>query len=113
MNQGSEFYDKSMNSWWYDNGIEMNLTHNKEKPVVVERFFRTLTNKITSIWLQYKKICTSINLDEKFDKYNKAYHGTIEMKPADVKVDAYIDYGIKHNDKDFKFRVDGNVRILE
>ena len=49
MNQGSEFYDKSVKSWWYDNGIEMNSTHNEEKPVVAERFFRTLTNKIISM----------------------------------------------------------------
>ena len=47
---------------------------------------------------------TSIKLDEISDKYDKAYHGTIEMKPTDVTLDIYIDYVIKHNDKDPKFR---------
>lgn len=47
---------------------------------------------------------TSIKLDEISDKYNKAYHGTIKMKPTDVTLDTYINYGIKHNDKDPKFR---------
>lgn len=47
---------------------------------------------------------TSIKLDEISDKYNKAYHRTIKMKPTDVTLDTYINYGIKHNDKDPKFR---------
>lgn len=32
-------------------------------------------------------------------KYNKTYHRTIEMKPADVKPDMCILYGMYHNDK--------------
>ena len=35
-----------MNSWLYDNGIEMYSTHNKGKSTVAERFIRTLKTKI-------------------------------------------------------------------
>ena len=34
-----------MKSWLQDNAIEMYLAHNEVKPVVAERFFRTIKNK--------------------------------------------------------------------
>ena len=40
----------------------MYSTHNEGKSVVAERFIETLKKtKFISIWLQYQKICTSIN----------------------------------------------------
>ena len=33
------------------------------------------------------------------------------MKLADVQPSTYIEYGVKHNDKDRKFKVGGHVRI--
>ena len=33
------------------------------------------------------------------------------MESAYVKTKTYIDFGIKHNDKDTKFKVDDHVRI--
>ena len=50
-------------------------------------------------------------LDEIFDKYNKTFHTAIKMKPADVNVDTYIDYGVEHNNKDSSFKVDVHVRM--
>ena len=44
-------------------------------------------------------------LDEMVSKYNKTYHRTIKMKPADVKPDTYIEYDVYHNDKYHKVRV--------
>ena len=49
----------------------MYSTHNEGKSVIVERFIRTLKNKI------YKYM--TIN------KYDNAYHNTIKMKPINVK----------------------------
>ena len=50
MNKGSEFYNRSMKSWLQDNFIEiMYSTHTEGKPVVAERFIRTLKNKITNV----------------------------------------------------------------
>ena len=64
--KGSEFYNRSMKSWL-------------EKFVIVERFSRTLKNKIckymTSVW---KNVYID-KLDDIVSKYNNAYHNTIKM----------------------------------
>ena len=44
--KGSEFYNRSIKSWLEKNDTEMNSIHNEGKCDVVERFFRTLKNKI-------------------------------------------------------------------
>ena len=46
VDKGGEFYYNSFKKWLQDNDIVMYSTHNKEKSVVVERFIRTLKNKI-------------------------------------------------------------------
>ena len=52
-------------------------------------------------------------LDDIVNEYNNIYHGTIKMKPVDVKDNTYIDsMELPHsNDKDPKFKVVGHVRI--
>ena len=50
-------------------------------------------------------------LDDIVNKYNKAYHWTIKMKPDDVKSSIYIDSSKEINDKDPKFRICDIVRI--
>ena len=49
--------------------------------------------------------------DDKVNKYSNTYHGTIKMKPVDVKDDTYIDFIKDVNDKDPKFQVGDHVRI--
>ena len=46
VDQGNEFYNRSVKSWLKDNGIEMYSTCSKGKSVVAERFVRTLKSKI-------------------------------------------------------------------
>ena len=41
VDQGSEFYNRSMKSQLEKKGIEMYSTHNEEKSVIAERFIRT------------------------------------------------------------------------
>ena len=55
VDKGSEFYNRSMESWLEKNDIEMYSTHNEGKSAVAERFIRTLRNKI------YKYL-TSVNV---------------------------------------------------
>ena len=54
IDKGSEFYNRSMESWLHDNNTEICSIHNEGKSVVSERFFRTLKTKIykyiTSVW---------------------------------------------------------------
>ena len=46
VDKGSEFYNKSMKSWFEQNGIEIYSTHNEGKPDVAGRFIRTFKNKV-------------------------------------------------------------------
>ena len=67
-------------------------TQNEGKSVVVERFFRTLKNKMykymTSI-LKNKYVDKLYNI---VDEYNNTYHITIEMKTVDVKSSANFNF---------------------
>ena len=88
----------------------MYSTYNEGKSVVVERFIRTLKNKL------YKHVtATSKNvyydvLDDVVNKYNNTKHNTIKMKPKDVR-DNKIVYIDEYNEKDSKFKVVDRVRI--
>ena len=42
VDEGSEFYNRSMKSWLEKNDIEMYSTHNEGKSVIAERFIKTL-----------------------------------------------------------------------
>ena len=50
-------------------------------------------------------------LDDIVHKYNHIYHSTIKMNPVDVKLSAYINFCIKNDEKDPKFKVGDHVRI--
>ena len=50
-------------------------------------------------------------IDGIVNEYNNAYHTAIEMKPIDVKDNAYINTDKETTDKDPKFKVGGRVRI--
>ena len=101
-----------MKKWLGKSAIEMYSAHNQGKPVVAERFIRTLKNKI------YKYIITSISKNMHIDKlynivnkYNNTYHSTIKMKPVDVKSNTYIDSNKEVNDKDSKSKIGNIVKI--
>ena len=49
VDNGSEFYNRSMKSLLEKNAIEMYSVHNGGKSVVAERFIGNLKNKITLI----------------------------------------------------------------
>ena len=50
-------------------------------------------------------------LNDKVNEFNNIYHKTIKMKPVDVYLSTYIDFGAENNDKDPKFEVGNHVRI--
>ena len=110
VDQGSKFYN-TFKDFLKINGIEMYSTYNEGKSVVAQRFIRTLKNKIF-------KYMTAISTNVYFDvldgivnKYYKAVHKTIKMKPIDVTGDSYVEYNEDFNKKDPKFKVGDNVRI--
>ena len=46
VDKSSEFYNRSMKSWLEKNDMEISSTHNEGKPVVAERFIRTLKTRV-------------------------------------------------------------------
>ena len=85
--------------------------HNERKSVVVERFIRTLKNKIYKYMTSVSKNVYIDKLDDIVNKYNNTYHSTIKMKPVDVKSNTYINSSKEINDKDPKFKIGDIVRI--
>lgn len=82
--EGKEFFNKNFASLMKKNEINHYHTYSKMKASIVERFNRTLKNKM---WKQF-----SLNGNYKWtpflktliDAYNKTYHRTIRMKPIEV-----------------------------
>ena len=110
VDQGGEFYNNVFKKWLSDNDIIMYSTYNEGKSVVAERFIRTLKNKFYKYMTATGKNVYYDVLDDVVNKYNDTKHGTIKMKPIDVKDNkrVYID---EHNEKDSKFKVGDRVRI--
>ena len=113
MDKGSEFYNRSMKSWFQDNDIEMYSTHNKGKSVVTERFIRTLKNKIYKYMTSVSKNVYINDLADIVKKYNSIYYSTIKMKLADVKSSTYVDFNKENNKEDPKFEVGDHVKNIE
>ena len=57
----SEFYNRSMKSWFYNNDIEIYSTRNEGKTFTAERFIRTLKNKICKYITYYQKMSMLLN----------------------------------------------------
>ena len=77
----------------------MYSTHNEGKSVVVERFIRTLKNKIFKHMTTISKNVYIDALDDIVNRYNNTVHKTIKMKPVDVTNDSYVKYNEESNKK--------------
>ena len=75
-----------------DNDIEMYSIHNEGKPVVAERFIRTLKTKIYKYKTSISNNVYIDRLDNIVNEYNNTYHRTLKMKSVDVKGNKYIDF---------------------
>ena len=75
-----------------DNDTEMYSIHNEGKPVVAERFIRTLKTKIYKYKTSVSNNVYIDRLDNIVNEYNNTYHRTLKMKSADVKGNKYIDF---------------------
>ena len=113
VDNGSEFYKRSIKSWLEKNDIEIYSIHNEGKFVVAERFIRTFKNKFYKCMTSISKNVYIDKLDDIVNKYNNTYNSTIKIKPVDVKSSTYFDSSKEINDKNPKFKIDDNVRISE
>ena len=68
-----------------NNDIERYSKHNEGKYSIAKRLIRTLKNKIYKYMTSVLKNVYIDKLDGIVNKYNNLYHGTIKMKPVDVK----------------------------
>ena len=66
--------------------------HNEGKPVVAERFIRTLKTKIYKYMTSVSKSVYVNNFDDVVDVYHNTCNRTIKMKPVDVKDNTYTDF---------------------
>ena len=78
-----------MKSWLEKNDIEMYSPYDEGKSVVAERYIRTIKNKIYKYMTLISKNWYIDKLDDIVHKYNNKKHGTIKMKPIDVKDNIY------------------------
>ena len=92
VDKGIEFYNISFKKWLKDNDIEMYSIHNEGKSAVAERFIRTLKTEICKYMTSVSKNMYINKLDYIVGVYNSTYHRTINMKPADVNNNTYIDF---------------------
>ena len=83
----------------------MHSIHNEGKFVVAERskIYKYMTSISKNVYIN--------KLDDIGNSYNNTYHGTIKMKPVDVKDNEYINTSNEINDKDPKLKVGDHVRI--
>ena len=89
----------------------MYSTYNEGKPVVAERFIRTLKSKVFKHMTAVSKNVYFDVLDNIVDKYNNTVHRSIKIKPIDVTSDFYAECNEDSNEKDPKFNVGNCVRI--
>ena len=77
VDQGGAFYNKLFTRLLKINIIEMHSTYNEGKPVVAERFIRTLKNKIFKHMTAISKNAYFDVLDDIVNKYHNTVHRTI------------------------------------
>ena len=85
--QGTEFYNTALNKWLRERGIHHYSTFSNVKAAVVERFNRTLKERM---WRRFTAEGTrrwTLMLADLLRDYNNTKHRTIGMKPKDVKKD--------------------------
>ena len=90
----------------------MYSTFNKRKSVAVERFIKTLKNKIYKHKTYAGKNVYFNVLDDIVEKYSNSFHNLIKIKPKDVTDNNFVDYNEESNKKDPKFKIGDHVRIL-
>ena len=111
VDQGGEFHNHVFKRWLSNNDIIMYSTFNEGKSVVIERFIRTLKNKLYKHMTAINKNVYYNVLDDVVNEYNNIKHNTIKMKPKDVKNDNNRVYIDEYNKKSARFNVGDRVRI--
>ena len=81
VDNGTEFYNKVFQKWLNDNDVKMYSTFNEGKAVVIERFNRTLKNKMYKYFTAKNTYKYVDVLSVLINEYNNHKHSTIKMTP--------------------------------
>ena len=82
--KGSEFICKHFKDFLKKNNIMLYHTQNEEKSSVVERWNRTMKNKMWKMFSANNNTVYWDKLDKLLDDYNNSYHSSIEMIPTEA-----------------------------
>ena len=84
VDEGKEFYNFKMDFWTKENNIIRYSTHGEHKSAVVERFNRTLKQKMWKMFTAENTRKWIDKLDELMHEYNNTVHSTINMTPTEA-----------------------------
>lgn len=85
--KGREFVNKDFKRLLQKYAIKMYHTENEEKSAIIERFNRTLNEKMKVVFEIQKSFNWIDSLQNILYQYNNKFHSTIRMKPADITLD--------------------------
>ncbi len=112
VDQGKEFYNKNMDEWLKENNINRYSTFGEHKSCVIERFNRTIKEKMFKRFTAENTRNWIDMIDGLMREYNKSFHRTIGMTP--VKCSKLKNFEVKVSNKVLgkpKFKIDDKVRI--
>ena len=122
VDNGKEFYNSVFEKLLEKNNIKMYSTDSDVKASIVERFNRTLKEKMWRYFTENQTNKWTDILDDLIDSYNNSYHRSIKIEPNKVSPEnenqIYENlYGFKKNEGDstflkkFKFSIGDFVRL--
>ena len=79
--KGSEFISKHFKDFFDKNGIKLYHTENEEKSSIVERWNKTMKNRLFSV---NNNTVYWDKLDELVNNYNNTRHSSIKMTPLEA-----------------------------
>ena len=118
--QGSEFFNKECDKYLKNIGVKLYYTNSEMKASVVERFNRTLKERMWRYFTFSKDYKYIDILNDLIDSYNNTFHRSIKCTPNSVKKEnsskVYLNlYGLKNNDNTiaFKYNVGDHIRLAK
>ena len=118
VDQGTEFYNRSFKKWLDDHNIDIYSAYNEGKAVIIERFNRTLKERM---WKYFSAKNTHHYLDilnELIQRYNTTKHSSIKMTPTkaskkinEIEVYNNLYSNLNAEKRRAKFKVGDTVRI--
>ena len=82
--KGSEFFNGIMKDLLHKNGVTLYTTENEEKSSVVERWNKTMKERIFRMFSANNNTIYFDKLDKLVDQYNHRFHSSIRMSPAEA-----------------------------